>query len=305
MAAQKVELIEVSPRDGLQNEPEILSTETKVELINRAVAAGVRRLEVASFVNPKRVPQMADAEAVMAALPVRDDVTYIGLALNMRGLERAIAAGCREVNYAVVASDEFSERNQGTSIEQAIAVGADMIKTAHDAGLRFTITFSAVFGCPFQGEVRPERVLEVVAAGLAAGPDEIALADTIGVAVPSQVADMFTEVAKLAPGARLRGHFHNTRNTGIANAYAAIEAGAAALDASIGGFGGCPFAPAATGNVPSEDLIYMLNRMGIETGVDIEGLIETADWLGQQLGKPGPAMLGRAGNFPPAELLGN
>jgi hydroxymethylglutaryl-CoA lyase len=162
-----------------------------------------------------------------------------------------------------------------------------------------------VFGCPFQGEVRPERVLEIVAAGLEAGPDEIALADTIGVAVPSQVGEMFAEVAKLAPDAKLRGHFHNTRNTGIANAYAAIEAGAVALDASIGGFGGCPFAPAATGNVPSEDLIYMLNRSGIETGVDIDGLIETADWLGGELGKPGPAMLGRAGNFPPAELLGN
>ena len=305
MAARKVELIEVSPRDGLQNEPEILSTDVKVELINRAVAAGVRRSEVASFVNPKRVPQMADAEQVMAALPAHDDVTYVGLALNMRGLERAIAAGCKEVNYAVVASDAFSERNQGTSIEQAIDVGADMIKVARDAGVRFSMTFSAVFGCPFQGEVRPDRVLEIVAAGLAAGPDEIALADTIGVAVPGQVGEMFTEVAKLAPDARLRGHFHNTRNTGIANAYAAIEAGAAALDASIGGFGGCPFAPAATGNVPSEDLIYMLNRSGIETGVDIEGLIETADWLGGELGKPGPAMLGRAGNFPPAELRGN
>lgn len=305
MAARKVELIEVSPRDGLQNEPKILSTDVKVQLINRAVAAGVRRIEVASFVNPKRVPQMADAEQVMAALPAHDDVTYVGLALNMRGLERAIAAGCKEVNYAVVASDAFSERNQGTSIEQAIDVGADMIKVARDAGVRFSMTFSAVFGCPFQGEVRPDRVLEIVAAGLAAGPDEIALADTIGVAVPGQVGEMFAEVAKLAPDARLRGHFHNTRNTGIANAYAAIEAGAAALDASIGGFGGCPFAPAATGNVPSEDLIYMLNRSGIETGVDIEGLIETADWLGGELGKPGPAMLGRAGNFPPAELRGN
>jgi hydroxymethylglutaryl-CoA lyase len=303
MVARKVELIEVSPRDGLQNEPKILLTEVKVELINRAVAAGVRRIEVVSFVNPKRVPQMADAEAVMAALPARDDVTYIGLALNMRGLDRAIAAGCKEVNYAVLASDAFSERNQGTSIEQAIDIGADMIRIAHDAGVRFSMTFSAVFGCPFQGEVRPERVLEIVAAGLAAGPDEIALADTIGVAVPSQVGEMFTEVAKLAPDAKLRGHFHNTRNTGIANAYAAIEAGAAALDASIGGFGGCPFAPAATGNVPSEDLIYMLNRTGIDTGIDIESLIETADWLGGELGKPGPAMLGRAGNFPPAELL--
>ncbi len=302
MVARQVELIEVSPRDGLQNEPEIMSTEVKVELINRAVAAGVRRLEAVSFVNPKRVPQMADAEAVMAALPERDDVIYIGLALNRRGLDRALAVGCKEINYAVVASDAFSERNQGTTIEQAMEVWDDIAGEARDAGVRYCLTVSAAFGCPFQGEVRPERVLEIVEAGLAAKPDEISIADTIGVAVPGQVREMFTEVAKLAPGVPLRGHFHNTRNTGIANAFAAVEAGATALDASIGGFGGCPFAPAATGNVPSEDLVYMLDRSGIETGVDIEGLIAAAEWLGGELGHAGPAMLGRAGNFPPAEL---
>lgn len=302
MSPRRVELIEVSPRDGLQNEPEVMSTETKVELINRAVAAGVRRLEAVSFVNPKRVPQMADAEAVMAALPDRDDVIYIGLALNRRGFDRALAAGCKEINYAVVASDTFSERNQGTTIEQAMAVWDDIAGAAKDAGIRYCLTISAAFGCPFQGEVRPERVLEIVEAGLAAAPHEISIADTIGVAVPNQVRDMFLEVATRAPGVPLRGHFHNTRNTGIANTFAAVEAGATAIDASIGGFGGCPFAPAATGNVPSEDVVYMLNRMGVETGVDIEALIETADWLGQRLGRAGPAMLGRAGNFPPAEL---
>ena len=302
MAPRSIELIEVSPRDGLQNEPEILSTETKVELINRAVAAGVRRIEAVSFVNPKRVPQMADAEAVMAALPIRDDVTYIGLALNRRGLDRAIAAGCKEVVYALVASDAFSERNQGTTIDQGITAYHDIAAAAKAAGVRCTLTISAAFGCPFQGEVRPERVLELVEA--CAGPEtfEISIADTIGVAVPSQVREMFSEVARRFSDVRLRGHFHNTRNTGIANAFAAVEAGAQALDASIGGFGGCPFAPAATGNIPSEDLIYMLNRMGVETGVDIEALIETADWLGEKLGHTGPAMLGRAGNFPPAEL---
>lgn len=301
MSPRRVELIEVSPRDGLQNEPEVMSTEVKVELINRAVAAGVRRLEAVSFVNPKRVPQMADAEAVMAALPDRDDVIYIGLALNQRGFDRALAAGCKEINYPVVASDVFSERNQGTTIEQAMAVWADIAAAARDAGLRYCFTISAAFGCPFQGEVRPERVLEIVAESLSAEPHEISIADTIGVAVPNQVREMFQEVAKLAPGVPLRGHFHNTRNTGIANTFAAVEAGASAIDASIGGFGGCPFAPAATGNVPSEDVVYMLNRMGIETGVDIEALIATADWLGGQLGHAGPAMLGRAGNFPPAE----
>ncbi len=302
MATRHVELVEVAPRDGLQNEPEILDVETKVELINRAVAAGVRRLEAVSFVNPKRVPQMADAEAVLAALPARDDVTYIGLALNRRGLDRAVAAGCTEVNYALVASDAFSQRNQGTDVLQGVDVWHDIADAARAAGIRCSLTVSVAFGCPFQGEVAPEVVLDLI--DRCAGPDtyEISLADTIGVAVPNQVSDMVAEVRRRVPGARLRCHFHNTRNTGLANAYAAVEAGADALDASIGGFGGCPFAPAATGNIPSEDLIYMLNRMGIETGVDVDGLIETADWLGEQLGRDVPAMLGRAGNFPPAEL---
>ena len=302
MPVRRVELVEVSPRDGLQNEPDILGTEVKVELINRAVGAGVRRLEAVSFVNPKRVPQMADAEAVLAALPPRDDVTYIGLALNRRGFDRAAAAGCTEVNYALVASDAFSQRNQGTTIEQGVAVYDDIKAAAKAEGIRCTVVISAAFGCPFQGEVRPERVLELVKH--CAGPDthEIGLADTIGVAAPTQVRELVTEAARLAPDTPIRCHFHNTRNTGLANAFAAVEAGAAALDASIGGIGGCPFAPAATGNIPSEDLIYMLNRMGIETGIDIEGLIDTAHWLEQRLGRAVPAMLGRAGNFPPAEL---
>jgi len=304
MTARHVELVEVAPRDGLQNEPEILDTATKVELINRAVAAGVRRLEAVSFVNPKRVPRMADAEAVLAALPERDDVTYIGLALNRRGLDRAIAAGCKEVNYALVASDPFSRRNQGTTALEGVAVWHDISGAARAAGIRCSLTVSAAFGCPFQGEVAPEFVHELIKR--CAGPDtyEISLADTIGVAGPSQVADMVGEVRRLVPGARLRCHFHNTRNTGLANAYAAILAGADALDASIGGIGGCPFAPSATGNIPSEDLIYMLNRMGVVTGVDVDKLIETATWLEQRLGRPVPAMLGRAGNFPPAELRG-
>ncbi len=302
MATRHVELVEVSPRDGLQNEAEILDVAAKVELINRAVAAGVRRLEAVSFVNPKRVPQMADAEAVMAALPPRDDVTYIGLAVNRRGLDRAVASGCKEVNYALVASDAFSQRNQGTTVFEGVGVWHDIEGAARAAGLRCSLTVSVAFGCPFQGEVAPEIVHELIER--CAGPDtyEISLADTIGVAAPSEVADMVGEVRQRVPHARLRCHFHNTRNTGLANAYAAVEAGADALDASIGGIGGCPFAPAATGNIPSEDLIYMLNRMGIETGVDVDRLIEIAKWLEERLGRPVPAMLGRAGNFPPAEL---
>lgn len=299
---RKVEIVEVSARDGLQNEPEILDTDTKVELINRAVAAGIRRLEATSFVNPKRVPQMADAEEVMARLPKDDGVTYVGLALNRRGFDRAVAAGCTEVNYALVASDVFSEKNQGTSIEQAMAVYDEIAAAAKAAGIRCAVTISAAFGCPFQGEVAPERVLELVDHCAAQPTSEIALADTIGVAVPTQVRELVSEAAKRAPGMPLRCHFHNTRNTGIANAYAAVEAGVGALDASIGGIGGCPFAPAATGNIPTEDLVYMLNRMGVETGVDVDLLIETASWLEKKLGRPVPAMLGRAGNFPPAEL---
>ena len=302
MLPRRIELVEVSARDGLQNEPEILPTEDKVALIGMAVAAGSRRLEAASFVNPKRVPQMADAEAVMAALPARADLTYIGLVLNRRGFERAAAAGCREVNYALVASDAFSRRNQGTTIEEAIAVFEDIAAAARAEGIRISLTLSAAFGCPFQGEVRPERVHELVRHCAGTGAFEISIADTIGVAVPTQVSEMFAEVGRIAPGLRLRGHFHNTRNTGLANAFAAVQAGAHALDASIGGIGGCPFAPAATGNIPTEDLVYLLNRSGIETGADIEALIETARWIEGRLGRAVPAMLGRAGNFPPAEL---
>lgn len=302
MPPRRIELVEVSPRDGLQNEPEIMSSAVKVELIERAVAAGVRRLEAVSFVNPKRVPQMADAEDVMAALPARDDVTYIGLVLNRRGFDRAAAAGCREVNYALVASDMFSQRNQGTTIEQGVSVFEDVAEAARAEGIRFSLTVSAAFGCPFQGEVRPERVYELVRHCAGFGPFEIGLADTIGVAVPTQVTEMFSEMGRVADGIRLRGHFHNTRNTGIANAFAAVEAGVHALDASIGGIGGCPFAPAATGNVPSEDLVYMLNRSGIETGVDVDALINAARWMEGRLGRAVPAMLTRAGNFPPAEL---
>ena len=302
MPPRRIELVEVSPRDGLQNEPEIMSSAVKVELIERAVAAGVRRLEAVSFVNPKRVPQMADAEDVMAALPARDDVTYIGLVLNRRGFDRAAAAGCREVNYALVASDLFSQRNQGTTIEQGVSVFEDVAEAARAEGIRFSLTVSAAFGCPFQGEVRPERVYELVRHCAGFGPFEIGLADTVGVAVPTQVTEMFSEMGRVADGVRLRGHFHNTRNTGTANAFAAVEAGVHALDASIGGIGGCPFAPAATGNVPSEDLVYMLNRSGIETGVDIDALIDAARWMEGRLGRAVPAMLTRAGNFPPAEL---
>ena len=299
-SGKSVEIVDVGPRDGLQNEAVTLDVETRVAFIRKLAAAGVRRLEAASFVNPKRVPQMAGAEEVFEALGDGDGVTCIGLVLNRRGLDRAIAAGCREVNYALVASDAFSQRNQGTTIEQAVEVYRDIAAAARAAGLRCSLTISTAFGCPFQGEVPPERVVGLVAECLGEEPFEIALADTIGCAVPSQVSELFGAVMELAPRAALRAHFHNTRNTGLANCYAAVEAGVRVLDASAGGIGGCPFAPRATGNVPSEDLVYMLHRMGFGTGIDLDGLIGAGLWIGEQLDHPVPAMLGRAGVFPPA-----
>ena len=299
---KSVEIIDVGPRDGLQNEPEILDVTTKVAFISKLSDAGFKRIEAVSFVNPKRVPQMADAEEVFAALPVDDGVTYIGLVLNQRGLDRALAVGCKEVNYALVASDTFSQKNQGTTVEQAVNVYETIAAEAKKSGVRCSLTISTAFGCPFQGEVPREQVISLVER--VAGDDtyEIALADTIGCAVPSQVADLFSAVMEIAPDANFRAHFHNTRNTGLANCYAAVEAGVGSIDASVGGIGGCPFAPRATGNVPSEDLVYMLTRMGIETGIRNDKLIETGEWIGEQLGHAVPAMIGKAGVFPPVEL---
>jgi len=298
MAARRIEIVEVGPRDGLQNESTVFSTAAKVEFINRIVAAGTRRVEVASFVHPKRVPQMADAEAVLKALPRRDDVYYVGLVLNRRGFDRAAAAGCNEIGMAVVASDTFNQRNQGVTTEESIKAWLDIAAAAHAAGIRPQVTVSAAFGCPFEGEVAPAKVLEVAERVAQAAPFEIAIADTIGVGAPNQVADLLGRLTDALPGMPLRCHFHNTRNTGLANAYAAVEAGATVLDASVGGIGGCPFAPAATGNIPTEDLLYMLDRMGVSTGVDLDVTLATSRWLQDQLGRAVPGMLVKAGGFP-------
>lgn len=295
-----VEILEVGPRDGLQNEPRHLPVPVRAELIRRLVGAGVRRVEVASFVNPKRVPQMADAEELLAVLPTVSGVSYVGLVLNRKGFDRALAAGCHEVGMAVVVTDTFSRRNQGMSTEEAIAQWLDISRAARAAGIRAQVTVSAAFGCPFEGEVPLERVMEIAMRVAEGEPQEICFADTVGVGVPDQVTRMLARAKAALPGVRLRCHFHNTRNTGLANAYAAIEGGVAVLDASIGGIGGCPFAPAATGNIPTEDLVYMLGRSDIETGVALEGLIETASWLAGQLERPVPGMLSRAGVFPRA-----
>ncbi len=297
-ANHRVEIVEVGPRDGLQSESVLLATASKVEFINRAIAAGLRRIEVASFVNPKKVPQMADAEAVLSALAPPRDLVYIGLVLNRRGFERAAVAGCNEIGMAVMASDTFNRRNQGVSTEDSIAAWLDIAAAAKAAGIRPQVTISTAFGCPFEGEVPVARVVEIARRVAAAEPYEIALADTIGVGVPAQVADLVGRVGEAVPGVRLRCHFHNTRNTGLANAYAAVQSGVVALDASLGGIGGCPFAPAATGNIPTEDLAYMLHRCGYETGVSLDAAIAASMWLQQALGHPVPGMLVKAGGFP-------
>ena len=295
----RIEIVEVGPRDGLQSESQVLPTATKVDFIRRLANAGLSRIEVASFVNPKRVPQMADAEDVLAALAAHNTRgRFIGLVLNRRGFERARAAGCAEVGMAIAASESFSQRNQGCSVEEGVAAWLDIAGLAREAGMRAQITISTAFGCPFEGEVPVERVVDLARQVAAGSPDEIAVADTIGVAVPTQVTALIAGLRAALPQARLRAHFHNTRNTGLANAYAAVQAGVETLDASCGGIGGCPFAPAATGNIPTEDLIYMLHRMGYETGVDLPALLDTSRWLQTALDHAVPGMLVKAGPFP-------
>ena len=295
-----IELVEVGPRDGLQSEPEVVSTQIKLELIQRLVDAGLRRIEVASFVHPKLVPQMADAEAVMAGLSRKPGVQYVGLVLNRKGFDRALAAGCTEIGMVTAATDSFAQRNQGASVEDTIQAWEEIAPLARAAGIRAQVTVSVAFGCPFEGEVATSRVVEIVRRLAMSDPFEIALADTIGVAVPDQVTRLLSEVSVAVPQIPLRCHFHNTRNTAVANAHAAVSAGVRTLDASVGGVGGCPFAPNATGNVATEDLLYMLARSGYDTGVDLERLIQTARWLEAQRSKPVPSMLSKAGPFPRA-----
>jgi hydroxymethylglutaryl-CoA lyase len=295
---EKLELVEVSPRDGLQNEPDIVSTENKLALIDRIIAAGFRRLEAGSFVNPKKVPQMADGDAVFADLPKREDVTFIALALNLRGVERALAAGAKEINYVFCASDGFSLRNYGGTVEETFRVWQEVAETAKRGGARLSATISTAFGCPFDGEVAIERVVAV--AELCAQQDifELALADTIGVASPKDVHERFRAIKDVTNGVQLRAHFHNTRNTALANAVAAVEEGVHVLDGSLGGIGGCPFAPGAAGNVPTEDLAYMFARMGFDTGVDLDKAVDAAKFIGGVLGRTTPGMVSRAPKWP-------
>jgi len=299
VAKDKLELVEVSPRDGLQNEPDIVSTENKLALIDMIVAAGFRRLEAASFVNPKKVPQMADGDAVFAGLPQRDEATFIALALNVRGVERALAAGAKEINYVFCASDGFSIRNNGGAVDETFRAWPEAAAKARAGGARLSATVSTAFGCPFDGEVAVGRVAEVAARCAQQDIFELALADTIGVAAPSDVRERFAAVRAAIPASiQLRAHFHNTRNTALANAVAAVEAGVRVLDGSLGGVGGCPFAPGAAGNVPSEDLLYMFTRMGFDTGVDLDRAVAAAQFLGEVLGRKTPGMVSRAPKWP-------
>ncbi|MBA2443011.1 MAG: hydroxymethylglutaryl-CoA lyase [Rubrobacter sp.] len=295
----RLEIVEVGPRDGLQNEREHLSPETRAELCDRLAAAGALRLEAASFVNPKRVPQMAGAEEVLAGVDrLRSAGTaYAGLVLNERGYERAVAAGVDEVRYAFPVTDTFAGRNQNTTVRGAAGLAARLTERARGDGVRVSVTLSAAFGCPFEGRVETAEVLRISEQVSAHRPDELVFADTIGAGVPSQVRELADGAEGL--GVTVGCHFHNTRNTGLANAVAAVESGVTALDASVGGTGGCPFAPRATGNIATEDLVYLLHGMGLDTGIDLEALVDCAGWLSGKLGKELPGQVHKAGTFPP------
>jgi isopropylmalate/homocitrate/citramalate synthase len=295
---ERVTVVEVGPRDGLQNEPDVLAPEVRAELVRRLASSGLGVIEAASFVDPRRVPQMAGAEEVVAALDRASGVVYAGLALNERGYDRLAVAGLDEARFSFGATESFNQRNQNASVQESLEAATRIVARGRADGIRTAVTISVAFGCPFEGEVDEGRVLELAAEVADAGPDTLLLADTIGVGVPGQVRRLVSAAAAL--GVQLGGHFHNTRNTGYANALAALEAGASVLDASVGGLGGCPFAPNATGNIATEDLVYLLEREGVETGIDLDALIAVSEWLESVLGRRLEGQVYRAGPFPAA-----
>ncbi len=296
MATTSVTVCDVGPRDGLQNEPDVLSPEVRAKLVDRLVRAGLSEVEVASFVDPRRVPQMGGAEEVVAAVERRPGVVFSGLALNERGYERLAAAGLDEVRFAFGATESFNRTNQNASVEESLAAAERIVARAREDGIKATVNISVAFGCPFEGRVEEDHVLELAERVAEARPDLILLADTIGVGVPAQVRRLVSRTAEL--GIPVGGHFHNTRSTGYANALAGLEAGAIVLDSSIGGLGGCPFAPRATGNIATEDLVYLLNGEGIATGIDLDALIAVSEWLESVLGRRLEGQVYRAGPFP-------
>ena len=296
-----IEIVEVAPRDGLQNEAIEIATADKLALIKRAIAAGVRRIEVTSFVNPRAVPQMADAEAVCAGLPRRSDVTYIGLVMNLRGADRALATGrIDQLGAVAVTTDSFAMANQGQTSQGSVQAACQIIAAARTAGSSAQATLGASFGCPFEGEVGEDRVVAMAIEIAAAGAVEIGLADTIGVANPGHVARLVAKVRAAIAPLPVRVHFHNTRGTGLANVWAALGAGASIVDASIGGLGGSPFAPGAAGNVASEDVVFMLERAGIDTGLDLTQLIAANHWLAGVIDRKLPGMVAHTPLFPMA-----
>jgi isopropylmalate/homocitrate/citramalate synthase len=288
-----VTVCDVGPRDGLQNEDVVLAPAVRAELCNRLAAAGVPRIEAVSFVRDDRVPAMAGAEEVVALLERRDGVVYAGLVLNEQGHDRLRAAGLAEAHLTFAATESFSTRNANATVEEAVTAAETILLSAAQDRIRATATISVAFGCPFEGVVDPDVVLELARRATGAGATEVVFADTIGVAVPSQVTRLVE--GALGLGVPVGVHLHNTRNTAIACAYAALNAGATVFDASVGGAGGCPFAPNATGNVATEDLVYFLHGEGVETGIDIEALIEVALWLEEQLGRRLDGLVHRAG----------
>ena len=302
--SRPITIVEVGPRDGLQNEKAILEPALRAELVRRLEAAGARRIEAVSFVHPKYVPQMAGAEEVMAALPPEPGRSRIGLVLNGKGYDRALGTAVDEVNVAMSATDGFGLKNQGMGVDQQVSMLSDIVTGRANAegepgaAPSLSATLSCVWGCPFDGEVSVGQVEDLVGRIGELGVKEIALADTIGVADPWAVSRKVEAARRAAPEAVLRLHFHDTRNTGLANAYAGVEAGIDVLDASVGGIGGCPFAPGATGNIATEDLVYMLERAGFDTGYNLDALIDTARWIGGLIGRPAPSALSRAGGWP-------
>jgi len=287
---------DVAPRDGLQMEARALPPALRAELVDRIAACGVPRIEAVSFVSPRWVPQMADAETVMALLQRPSKAVMAGLVLNERGYVRALSAGVDEIHYAVPVTDSYARENQNTTVSAGLELSQTLVRRARADGVRITVTLIVAFGCPFEGRVPESTVLRAAERVMEEPPDELCLADTIGVAVPTQVRSLVPAVGRL--GARVGCHLHNTRNTGFANALAAVEAGVVSIDASLGGIGGCPFAPRATGNIGTEDLVYLLRGQGVATGIDLEALIGTSQWLGEVLEHDLPAMVGRAGDFP-------
>lgn len=304
MSPRPIQIVEVGPRDGLQNEKAVLDPATRAELVVRLEAAGARRIEAVSFVHPRLVPQMAGAEEVMAVLPPIAGRSRIGLVLNGKGYDRALGTEVNEVNVSLSVTDGFGLKNQGLAVRDQVAMLGDIMARRHNSdGVdtpvpALSAVLSCVWGCPFDGEVSVAQVADLTAELSEMGVVEIGLADTIGVGDPWSVTKKIEAARAAAPEATLRLHFHDTRNTGIANAYAAVEAGVDILDASVGGIGGCPFAPGATGNVATEDLVYMLERAGYSTGYDLNALIETARWIGEKIGRPAPSALSRAGPWP-------